>query len=91
VFELEDINSEFAQASRLCDRRQRRDQSGRQGGPESPIFGMPVLELEAGTVMFSKRSLSSGYAASTTRCLPRQYHDAVRRCEEDDQQIVKAL
>jgi NAD(P) transhydrogenase subunit beta len=31
--------------------------------PTSAIFGMPVLEVwKAGTVMFIKRSLASGYA-----------------------------
>jgi len=31
--------------------------------PKSPIYGMPVLQVwKAGTVMFNKRSLASGYA-----------------------------
>ena len=31
--------------------------------PGSPIYGMPVLQIwKAGTVLFNKRSLASGYA-----------------------------
>ena len=31
--------------------------------PSSPIYGMPVLQVwKAGTVLFNKRSLASGYA-----------------------------
>ena len=66
VHELEDINGDFANRRHrgLRHRRQRRHQPGRQGPTStSPIYGMPVLEVwKAGTVMFVKRSLASGYA-----------------------------
>ena len=64
VFELEDINAEFAQADAVyvigandvVNPAAEEDKS-------SPIFGMPVLQVwKAGTVLFNKRSLASGYA-----------------------------
>ncbi|MBU2582210.1 MAG: NAD(P)(+) transhydrogenase (Re/Si-specific) subunit beta [Alphaproteobacteria bacterium] len=64
VFELEDINSQFSQtdavyvigANDVVNPAAEDDKT-------SPIYGMPVLQVwKAGTVLFNKRSLASGYA-----------------------------